>query len=258
MNETNRLNTLANGLHVIEAVIGRWCSMREIAASTGLPRQTTYRIVSTLIAEGWVDRHGDQYRASPRLWSLAAQSFSFDDLRASHASGVRGLADTYGETVHLAVYDRGSAVYIDKADGSNPVGSYTVLGGSAPAYCVATGKVLLAYADTTAQEAVLNGPLERHTPLTLTDPSELRRELEQVRSDGFAVNRGEWRAAVGGVAIPIYSPFNEVVAAIGFSGPTDRVLHRVDELLLALRERTGLDGSGLARHSYRTDHAEDH
>jgi IclR family transcriptional regulator, KDG regulon repressor len=243
MTDPTHLSTLANGLRVVEALIGRWTTMRELAAECGLPRQTTYRIVSTLITEGWVDRDGDRYRASPRLWSLAAQSFSFDDLRTAHAAAVRDLADTYGETVHLAVYDRGTAVYIDKADGSNPVGSYTTLGGRSPAYCVATGKVLLAFADATAQEAVLSGELEQHTPLTLADRSALRRELEQVRHDGYAVNRGEWRESVGGLAIPIYSPFNEVVAAIGFSGPTERLLPRVDELLLALRERTGVDGS---------------
>lgn len=250
MDDPNRLSTLANGLRVMEVLIGRWSSMRDLAAQCGLPRQTTYRIVSTLIAEGWVDRDGERYRASPRLWSLAAQSFSFDELRTMHATAVRSLADIFGETVHLAVYDRGSAVYIDKADGSNPVGSYTVLGGRAPAYCVATGKVLLAHADATARESVLSGPLEQHTPLTLTDRSELRRELEQIRADGFAVNRGEWRSAVGGVAIPIYSPFHEVVAAIGFSGPAERVLPRLDELLLALRERTGFDELGTAVHDH--------
>lgn len=242
MSEPNRLSTLVNGLHVVEVLIGRWTTMREIAAQCGLPRQTTYRIVSTLIAEGWVDRDGDRYRASPRLWSLAAQSFSFDDLRENHASTVRGLAETYGETVHLAVYDRGSVVYIDKADGSNPVGSYTVLGGRAPAYCVATGKVLLAHADPASREAVLSGELVQHTPLSLTDRTELRRELDLILVEGHAVNRGEWRSGVGGLAIPIRSPFNEVVAAIGFSGPSDRILHRIDELLLALRERVGSDG----------------
>jgi IclR family KDG regulon transcriptional repressor len=241
MGEPGRLSTLANGLRVVEILIGRWATMREIAAQCGLPRQTAYRIVSTLIAEGWVDRDGDRYRAGPRLWSLAAQSFSFDDLRANHSSTVRGLAETFGETVHLAVYDRGSAVYIDKADGSNPVHSYTMLGGRAPAYCVATGKVLLSHAEPAAREAVLSGPLEQHTPLTLTDRAELRHELDRIRVEGHAVNRGEWRAEVGGLAIPIYSPFNEVVAAIGFSGPNERILPRVDELLLALRERTGHD-----------------
>src|SRR4249919_1611288 len=122
MSDPNRLSTLANGLRVLEHLVERPMSMRALATAAGLPRQTTYRIVATLMTEGWVDRDGEVYRASPRMWSLAAQSFSLTDLRASLAGTVRRLAEEYGESVHLAVYDRGSVVYVDKADGSNPVG----------------------------------------------------------------------------------------------------------------------------------------
>ncbi len=242
MSDPNRLSTLTNGLRVLEHLVERPMSMRELATTVGLPRQTTYRIVATLIADGWVDRDGATYRASPRMWSLAAQSFSLTDLRDAMAGTVRRLADEHGESVHLAVYDRGSVVYIDKADGSHPVGSYTTLGGRAPAYCVATGKLLLAHTDPTTLEQVISQGLLQHSPLTLTQPGALRLELERVLSDGYAVNRGEWRLGVGGVAVPVLSPFNEVVAALGFSGPSDRILTRLDELVLALREATGADG----------------
>ena len=243
MSDPNRLNTLANGLRVLEHLVQRPMSMRELAVAVSLPRQTTYRIVATLISEGWVDRDGETYRASPRMWALAAESFSLTDLRDVLAGTVRRLADEHGESVHLAVYDRGSVVYIDKADGSHPVGSYTTLGGRAPAYGVATGKLLLAYADATTVEQLIAQGLEQHSPLTLTQPGALRLELERVRADGYAVNRGEWRLGVGGVAVPVLSPFNEVVAALGFSGPSDRILARLDELVLALREATGADGT---------------
>jgi IclR family KDG regulon transcriptional repressor len=239
--DPNLLSTLANGLRVLEHLVAGPKSVRELAAACGLPRQTTYRLVATLVTEGWVDRDRDTYRASPRMWSLAAQSFSLTDLRDAHASTVRRLANEYGESVHLAVYDRGSVIYIDKADGSNPVGSYTTLGGRAPAYCVATGKLLLAYAGATTVEQLIAQGLEQHSPLTLSTDA-LRLELEQIRIDGFAVNRGEWRLGVGGLAVPVLSPFNDVVAALGFSGPSGRILSRLDELLLALREAVAADG----------------
>jgi IclR family KDG regulon transcriptional repressor len=242
MSDPNRLSTLANGLRVLEHLVENPLSMRRLSAAVGLSRQTTYRIVATLIAEGWVDRDGETYRASPRMWSLAAQSFSLTDLRDALSGTVRRLAEEHGESVHLAVYDRSSVVYIDKADGSHPVGSYTTLGGRAPAYCVATGKMLLAHKDQTTLEQVIAQGLPQHSPLTLTQPGALRLELERVRVDGYAVNRGEWRLGVGGVAVAVLSPFNEVVAALGFSGPSDRILTRLDELVLALREATGADG----------------
>lgn len=237
--DPNRLSTLANGLRVVEHLVDHAMGMRDLAAACGLPRQTTYRIVATLIDAGWVDRDHDIYRASPRLWSLAAASFSLQELRTTLTPIVHRLADEQGESVHLAVLDRESVVYIDKADGSHPVGSYTTLGGRAPAYCVATGKLLLAHADPAFVAKITSGPQHRHSPLTLHDAETLRLELDRVRADGFAVNRGEWRLGVGGVAVPVRSPGGDVVAALGFSGPSDRILARLEQLVAALHEATG-------------------
>lgn len=236
------LSTLANGLAVLEALVGGGLSLREIADEVGLPRQTTYRLVHTLMVMGWVDRNasGDRYGLSPRLWSLGVRSFKLTDLRDVLAPAVRALAADFGETVHLAIYDRGSTVYIDKRDGSLPIRSYTELGGRAPAYCVATGKVLLAHEGSREWEIVSSGGLNRFTELTITDPEELAAELTAVAAQGYAVNRGEWRAEVGGVAVPIVSPAGDVVAALGFSGPSDRILSQLDTLLEALREAARL------------------
>lgn len=240
MSETVRLSTLANGLRVLEHLVDGDRTLRDIAAACGLPRQTAYRIVATLVAEGWADRDGSVYRASPRLWSLAAASFSFDDLRHRCSGTVRRLADEYGESVHLAVLDHGEVVYVDKADGSNPVGSYTTLGGRAPAYCVATGKLLLAHSQPAVVEAVIAGGLHRHTATTL-DEGGLRLDLEDIRLRGHSVNRGEWRDGVAGLAVPLRSPFGDVMAALGFSGPTERIFEQYDVLVMALREAAGSD-----------------
>lgn len=52
---------------------------------------------------------------------------------------------------------------------------------------------------------------------------ELKRELERIRVQGYAVNKGEWRASVWGVAAPITDGGGRVVAAIGLSGPATRI-----------------------------------
>jgi len=235
------LSTLANGLAVLEELVGKPSTLRQLAQDVGLPRQTTYRLIHTLTTLGWVDRNrtDDTYSLSPRLWSLAARSFDLTDLRGSLAPTVRQLADTYGETVHLAVYDRGSVVYVDKQDGSHPIRSYTQLGGRAPAYCVATGKVLLAHKGPAEWDAVCAVGLVAHTDVTVSDPDRLRAELRGVERCGYAVNLGEWRAGVGGVAVPIASATGEVVAALGFSGPSDRIRPQLDTLIAALRDAVG-------------------
>ncbi|WP_370248323.1 helix-turn-helix domain-containing protein [Nocardioides sp.] len=60
---TNRLSTLSNGLRALELLDQRAWTMRDLAEACGLPRQTTYRIVATLIDAGWAERDGATYRA---------------------------------------------------------------------------------------------------------------------------------------------------------------------------------------------------
>jgi simple sugar transport system ATP-binding protein/ribose transport system ATP-binding protein len=153
---------------------------------------------------------------------------------------IRRLAEEHGESVHLSVYGAGDAVYIDKADASDPVRSYTRVGGRAPAYCVATGKALLAHQPEKERQRVADGQLERFTDRTITNRRALLQELAAIRESGVALNHGEWRADVGGVAVPIIDPSGALVAAIGFSGPLPRIEHRRDALtgaLLTARER---------------------
>jgi len=113
-------------------------------------------------------------------------------------------------------------IYLDKIESSEPVRAYTTVGGRAPAYAVATGKALLAWQRPELIEAVATG-LKRHTATTLADRVLLGLELARIREQGFAVNLGEWRESVGGIAAPIRSADGRVDAAIGISGPRQRI-----------------------------------
>jgi IclR family transcriptional regulator, KDG regulon repressor len=117
----------------------------------------------------------------------------------------------------------------------HPLVASTSLGRRAPAYCVAPGKVLLAFGPPAERERVLNGPLVAFTARTLCDPASLAAELDAVVERGYAVNSGEHFDGIGGVAVPVRAPDGEVVAAMGFTGPPERVLARLSELVAALR-----------------------
>ena len=69
----------------------------------------------------------------------------------------------------------------------------------------------------------LSRHLHAYSPRTLTVPAEFLREMERIREQGYAVNRGEWRESVGGVAAPVRDPGGMVIAAIGVSGPIERL-----------------------------------
>jgi DNA-binding IclR family transcriptional regulator len=116
-----------------------------------------------------------------------------------------------------------------------------------PIHVNGTGLVLLAYGERDLQERVLRGPLERLTPLTVTDPAQLRRELAQIRQSGFAVARGRITLPDLVVAVPVYDQFGGVAAAISVVVETERAKPRV--LANMLTVASGAITRRLAPHS---------
>ena len=197
-----------------------------------------YRIVRTLEQHGYVVR--DQRNGLCRLglgaWALGAHTDVHVEVRDAAAPRLDDLVERFGETAHLSVYERGEVVYIHRVEGTHPIGSYTRLGGRAPAHCVATGKALLAHQPTHEVDRVVATGLARHTPSTIVDGDALRAELAEIAAGAVAVNRGEWRQDVGGIAAPVVGAGGRAVAAIGLSGPVARILGQQDAIAGALRE----------------------
>ena len=93
---------------------------------------------------------------------------------------------------------------------------------------------------------MLRGPLERFTPLTVTDRGQLLRELAQVRQVGFAVARGRITLPDLVVAVPVYDQFGEVAAAISVVVEAERAKPLV--LANMLTVASGAITRGLAPH----------
>jgi DNA-binding IclR family transcriptional regulator len=156
------------------------------------------------------------------MFALGVRQFSQLDLRKVAPTFLKLLAGESGETVHLSVLDGFEVIYIDKIDSVQPIRAYSMVGGRAPAHAVATGKALLSVQGADFLRT-LPQPLARHTPNTVTDREVLIDELAKATRLGYAVNRGEWREGVGGVAAPVFNGFERPVAALGISGPLDRL-----------------------------------
>lgn len=135
---------------------------------------------------------------------------------------MQALADSTGETVHLSVLDGIDVVYIEKIDSPQPIRAYSMVGGRAPAYAVATGKALLAYQKDGYLDRFAD-KISRYTKATITSMPLLKDEFKDIVRLGYAVNNGEWREGVGGVAVGIFNSLNQIVAAVGISGPLERL-----------------------------------
>src|SRR5690554_1506774 len=206
-----------------------WICMRdsptgvtEMSVALGLGKSNAHRILATLQAMGYVRTLDDgRYAATLKTWELGCVVIERLDFKHLARPVMEQLSDESMETVHLSIIDGMDVVYIDKVESNQPVRAYSRIGGRAPAYTVATGKALLAFQRDL--EDLVPKKLKKYTPATVDDHNALIQELATVRKDGFAVNRGEWRESVCGVAAPIRNSRGEVISAIGISGPESRL-----------------------------------
>lgn len=221
--------TFVNGLALLEALAraGEPCGVSDLARQLALTKSNVHRLLQTLGERGYVrnlDASG-RYAVTLKLWELGVEVLDKLDVKRVAIEPMKRLVQLSGETVHLSILDHGDVVYIDKVDSPQPVRAYSKIGGRAPAYCVATGKALLAHATAEVVDEVMRH-LQAHTAATIVKPADLRAELKRVVEAGYAVNKGEWREGVCGVAAPIRDARGCVIAAIGISGPVDRLKAR--------------------------------
>jgi DNA-binding IclR family transcriptional regulator len=220
-------STLAKGLAAIERMARqqRDCRVTELAQAFGMARSNAHRTLQTLVECGWAvqDPGTSTYRPSLKLFELGALVGEAADVGVLLRPHLAALAQATGETIHLAVLDGAEIVYLDKFDSPLPVAAYSRVGGRAAAYCVASGKALLAAAslDTAALQQRL-GPLVAHTKNSITEFDALSLELARTRERGYAENREEWRLGVCGLGVPVFNARGEAVAAVGMSVPSIR------------------------------------
>ena len=222
--------TLLKGLMVLEAVNrldDRPLTLEQIAAEIGLTRSNTHRTLQTLAHAGYVRRDPDTgvYQCTLKMFELGARQLAGLDIRKPASPLMRELAHRTGETVHLSVLDGLDVVYVDKIDSAQPLHAYSTVGGRAPAYAVATGKALLAFQAADYIEHYGNA-VHKHTENTHVSIPALKQELADVARIGYAMNRGEWRHGIGGIAAPVFNGLDKVVAAIGISGPLERLTNQ--------------------------------
>lgn len=198
-------------------------------------KSTVSRIARTLESEGFLERcaDGDRFKLGLRLWQIGAQVIAdYGDFPKVVRPHLVSLAAAINESVQAAVLIGEEAVYVEKVDAARSIRTHADLGARFPTYCTATGKVLLAYQAESVVNRVIRSGLQPHSRRTVTSAAQLRRRLEEVRSRGYAVNVGEWRDDVGGIAAPVFGRDGTIVGAIGVTLPLARLSRENEKLII--------------------------
>ena len=221
----------------------------EIAAGLGGVKSDAHRLLQGLVALQYVSRNNAAatYKPSLRIWSLGSSVLASSELPHAAEPVMHWLLEETGERVFLSLLEGDEIVYLHKIDSPDPVHACSQVGGRAAAHLVSMGMAIVAFQDRSFQEGLAER-IVAHTAHALCKRGEFLAELAATRARGYAINRGAWREGFNGVAAPIWDSANRVIAAIGASGPAQRLnAHRfrsVGEFVVTAAANISKDLSG--------------
>lgn len=229
-------------LMVLEEVarVGLPVTPTEVNANLDLPKPTIHRLFATLEEEGFLQRDmdGRTYSPGPRMRVLAASTLSSLRIRTARQAILRRLSREIGETCNIALPDRDCMLYLERVETEWPLRIQLPQGTRVPFHATASGKMYLsALAPNHLKRYIKAASLTEHTDNTITDPAALMAELDEVRRNGYALDREEFMPDMVALAVPIMEPNERLMATLSFHAPTQRFdVARAITFLEPLRE----------------------
>ena len=226
--QTYSVKSVVKVLDILEHIGSsrRAVSVSDLARTTGLNVSTAFRLLQTLMRRGYVEqqRSSRGYQLGPRLFQMGSAYLQGSDLAGIARPHLEALRDAVGETAYLVIFSQGEIVQLCKADGRQAVSATARSMIREPAYCTATGKVLLSGLTLDAFDKYLEDvKLQPFTPQTIKSKAQLRREIEKVRESNFAVDIEEFVPNLCCVSVPVRDgEGGSTVAAISIAMPKMR------------------------------------
>lgn len=205
---------------------GEGLRLKDIANAVGLPAPTTHRLLTSLMAEGMVERPAGTklYGLGLDLFALAACAGNPMNLRELCRPALLRLTGSLGETVFLLVRNGFDAVCIDRTAGLLPIRSFTGdIGGSVMLGIGQGSMAILAHLPRAEQDEIIRYNLPRMRDFAGFDEAFLRTEIARVRKLGFSDGAQGLIPGMAGLGVPIVTADGRAVAALSVGSTTDRM-----------------------------------
>jgi len=211
-----------------------------IARTLALPRSTTYHLLQTLIASGFVAHYPDQrvYGLGLTAYELGSGYVRQEPLQRLARVPMADLADRCRNSAHLSVLLGRDVVYVIEERAPGRPLLITDVGVRLPAVATASGRAMLAALPQQQVRALYPdkdafGPGDDQAPSSL---SGLRRVLVEVRRDGWASEDGEVTPGLASRAMAVLDGNGYPVAAVAVTFPQEE---RTPELLAEITSEIG-------------------
>ncbi|KAA1425496.1 helix-turn-helix domain-containing protein [Mumia zhuanghuii] len=214
------VQSLQRGLAVIRAFDAEHprMTLAEVARQTGLTRATARRFLHTLVTLGYTATDGREFWLCPRVLELGYAYLSASSLPEIATPHLKSLTDKARESSSVSVLDGLDIVYVARVPTRRIMTVAISVGTRFPAYVTSMGRVLLAGLPDADRESLFEQmSFDRLTPHTVTSVGALRREVDLVRDQGWALVDQELEIGLRSMAAPVRDPRGQTIAAANIS-----------------------------------------
>jgi len=217
---------LEKGLAIIEAFGESKSSLTltQAAQITGHSKASVRRSLLTLCKLGYAQQTGRHFQLAPRALRLGHAYVLSESITKVAQPVLDFTSERTHESASIAVLDLQDVVFVARSTYHRSLSSGLGVGARLPAYCTATGRVLLSALPNGRIEFILNRMSRpSFTPHTRTGVREILREIQFVRSQGYSISDQELELGLRSIAVPIRNARGELLAAMSLSVATSRM-----------------------------------
>ena len=222
----------------------RELTVTELLARVNLSRPTLYRLIYTLEECGFVTSEGEpqKFRLGPSIGQLSwAWALNLDVARVAKPF-MEEIAAKTKETVAVFTPAGTTRTCVAESPSTQPLSFKRGVGYSEHIMRGATGRALLAWMH------LPDSQFEEYCQETGLHSQRLRKELELVRTNGYATSSDELIQGAVAVAVPFFDGGNRIAGSLGIFGPSARLTPaRIQEIAPLLIEAAQKISSALGR-----------
>jgi DNA-binding IclR family transcriptional regulator len=221
-----KVKSLSKALNILEcfSVDKPELGITELCDMLGLFKSNVHNIVTTFEQHGFLTKNPQtsKYRLGLNILKLSNIISSNLHERDFILPHIKRIANETEEMVYYGILHKRLLLYLDFACTSGTIIEKSKMGVTAPLYCTATGKAIMAYLPEEELEEIFQDGFHKFTERTITDKESMLIELEHIRQRGYSVDTMEHEYGIKGVGIPILNNKGYPIAAISVSGPSLR------------------------------------
>lgn len=222
MVDGNIILSVAKAMELLQMLskTGKPLSLTELAQRCGYPKSTVFGLLTTMRTYDVITQTPDgKYALGLRLFEYGRQVERSWDISQVARPYMEHLSQQTGASVTLSICEDDSVITLEQVEAPDKLRIVSDIGARLPIYCTSQGKVFLAHRSQQEVSKLLRRQMiTPFTPHTITDLSILMQEIDACRTNGYAIENGEYKIGLRSISAPVYTVEGEVKYTLGVIG----------------------------------------